>query len=87
MKKTWLKRQREIQGVQKLLLFFIYIPQDSRLRFLAPKHTSRLLFWSEVLHSTKRLGDRSEALWGQGTVHPYAKHLNYFSQLNYLYLG
>lgn len=43
------------------LPLFIYTPKDSRLGFLAPKHTSRLLFWLEVAHSTQRLGDRPEA--------------------------
>lgn len=53
------------------LPLFIYTPKDSGLGFLAPKHTSRLLFLSEVPHSTERLGDRAEASWGQGTsVHP-----------------
>lgn len=46
---------------------FIYTTKDSSLRFLAPKHTSRLLFQSEVPHSAKRLGDRTEASWGQRT--------------------
>lgn len=58
-------------GTNAPLPLFIYTPKDSRLRFLAPKHTSRLLFPSEVPHSTERLGDRAEASWGQNTsVHP-----------------
>lgn len=61
------KIKEEKRGTNTPLPFFIYTPKDSRLRFLAPKHTSRLLFLSEVPHSTERLGDRSEASWGQGT--------------------
>lgn len=67
MKEKELGRQRE----EPRLPLFIYTPKDSRVRFLAPKHTSRLLFLSEVPHSTERLGDRAEASWGQRTsVHP-----------------
>lgn len=58
-------------GTNASVPLFIYTPKDSRLRFLAPKHTSRLLFLSEVPHSTKRLGDRAKASRGQRTsVHP-----------------
>lgn len=68
------KKSRETErGTIAPLPLFIYTPKDSRLRFLAPKHTSRFLFLSEVPHSTKRLGDRAEASWGQRTsVHPPA---------------
>ena len=60
------------------LPLFIYTPKDSRLRFLAPKHTSRLLFLSEVPHSIERLGDRAEASWGQGTsVHPHSLYMTF----------
>lgn len=73
IKEKWLRRQRE-EPTPPLLPLFIYTPKDSRLRFLAPKHTSRFLFQSEVPHSTERLGDRAEASWGQGTSVPQAIH-------------
>lgn len=67
------------------LPLFIYTPKDSRLRFLAPKHTSRLLFPSEVPHSTERLGDRAEASRGQGTsVQPAAQPLRDISHFGHL---
>lgn len=60
------------------LPLFIYTPKDSRLRFLAPKHTSRLLFLSEVPHSAERLGDMAEESWGQGTsVHPPSLYMTF----------
>lgn len=60
------------------LPLFIYTPKDSGLRFLAPKHTSRFLFLSEVPHSTKRLGDRAEASWGRRTsVHPPSLYMTF----------
>ena len=71
MKESELGRQREEPTPPSLPTLFLYPPKDSGLRFLAPKHTSRLLFPSEVPHSTERLGDRAEASWGQRTsVHP-----------------
>lgn len=64
----WDKRTAEKEsGSINPLPLFIYTPKESRLRFLAPKHTSRFLFWSEVAHSTKRLGDRTAASWGRRT--------------------
>lgn len=60
IKEEELRRQQEEQGPVAPHPLFIYTPKDSRLRFLAPKHTSRLLFLSEVPHSAKRLGDRAE---------------------------
>lgn len=65
-------------GTNASVPLFIYTPKDSRLRFLAPKHTSRLLFLSEVPHSTKRLGDRAKASWGQRTsVHPPSLYVTF----------
>lgn len=55
------KIKEEKRGTNVPLPPFIYTPKDSRVRFLAPKHTSRLLFLSEVPHSTESLGDRTEA--------------------------
>lgn len=78
MKERDLGRQRERERNQRPIPLFIYTTKDSRLRFLAPKHTSRLLFLSEVPHSTKRLGDRAEASWGQRTsVHPPSLYMTF----------
>jgi len=72
------------RGTNSPLPLLIYTPKDSRLRFLAPKHTSRLLFPSEVPHSTERLGDRAEASWGQRTsVCPPTQSLHDISLFGY----
>lgn len=73
------KRATELEnGTNTSVPLFIYTPKDSGLRFLAPKHTSRLLFLSEVPHSTKRLGDRAKASWGQRTsVHPPSLYVTF----------
>lgn len=73
------KRATELEsGTNASIPVFIYTTKDSRLRFLAPKHTSRLLFPSEVPHSTKRLGDRAKASWGQRTsVYPPSLYVTF----------